>query len=85
MKQYVKLFEMEDIKLSLDKKVLDFMVEKAIEFKLGARGLRAICEAILMDAMFDLPSDKNAKEFKVSLPYAKEKLNKSSINKLKVA
>jgi len=85
IKQYEKLFDMENIKLSLDKKVLDFMVEKAIEFKLGARGLRAICEAILMDAMFDLPSDENAKEFKVSLPYAKEKLGKSSINKLKVA
>ncbi len=86
MKQYLKLFEMEGIKLSVDKKVLDFMVEKAIEFKLGARGLRAICEAILMDAMFDLPSEEGkTKEFKVNLSYAKEKLNKSSINKLKVA
>lgn len=86
MKQYLKLFEMEGIKLSIDKKVLDYMVDKAIEFKLGARGLRAICEAILMDAMFDLPSEEGkTKEFKVNLSYAKEKLNKSSINKLKVA
>ena len=85
MKQYEKLFDMEDIKLSFDLKVLDFIVEKAVEFKLGARGLRSICEAIMIDAMFELPSEKETKEFKVSLSYAKDKLKKSSINKLKVA
>ncbi len=85
IKQYVKLFDMEGIQLSIDKKVLDFMVEKAVEFKLGARGLRAICEAILLDAMFELPSAKNKSEFRVTLSYAKDKLGKSAINKLRVA
>ncbi len=84
VKQYVKLFEMEDIKLSFDKKVLDHIVAKAIEFKLGARGLRSICEAIMVDAMFELPSEKNIKEFKITYDYAVDKLNKSSLNKLKL-
>ena len=85
IKQYIKLFDMEGIKLTFDKKVLDFMVDKAIEFKLGARGLRAICETIMLDAMFDLPSSKNVKDFKVNLAYAKEKLENSSLSQLKVA
>ncbi|MGD1844181.1 MAG: ATP-dependent Clp protease ATP-binding subunit ClpX [Salibacteraceae bacterium] len=86
IKQYVKLFEMETIELSFDKKVLDYIVEKAVEFKLGARGLRSICEAIMMDAMYELPSKGDeVKEFKVTLPYAKMKMKKSTINKLKVA
>jgi ATP-dependent Clp protease ATP-binding subunit ClpX len=85
LKQYEKLFEMEGIKLSFEKSVLDFIVDKAIEFKLGARGLRSICEAIMLDAMFELPAEKNVKEFTVTLDYAHEKLNKSGITKLKVA
>ena len=85
VKQYVKLFDMEDIKLSFDKKVLDHIVEKALEFKLGARGLRSICEAIMVDAMFELPSEKDIKEFKITLNYAKDKLSKLTMNKLKAA
>lgn len=86
VKQYEKLFELEGIKLEIDKAVLDFIVDKAFEFKLGARGLRSICEAILLDAMFEVPTSKgNSKEFVVNLPYAKEKFAKTNANKLKVA
>lgn len=85
IKQYVKLFEMEGVALSFDKKALDLIVQKAIEFKLGARGLRSICEAIMTDAMFELPSDKETKEFKITASYAQDKLNQSSISKLRVA
>ncbi len=85
VKQYVKLFEIDNIKLSFEKKVLDFIVEKAMEYKLGARGLRSICEAIMTDAMFELPSAEGEKELKVTLEYAEEKFGKSKINKLKVA
>ncbi|MBK5284099.1 MAG: ATP-dependent Clp protease ATP-binding subunit ClpX [Bacteroidia bacterium] len=85
LKQYEKLFDMEGIHITFDKNVLDFIVDKAIEFNLGARGLRSICEAIMLDAMFELPSEKNVKEFSVTLAYAHEKLNKSGITKLKVA
>ena len=85
VRQYLKLFEMDDVKLSFDKNVLDFIVEKALECKLGARGLRSICEAIMTDAMFDIPSDGKIKDFKVTLSYAKEKFGKSELNTLKVA
>lgn len=85
IKQYTKLFELDDIELTFDGKVLDFIVEKAMEFKLGARGLRSICEAILNDAMFNVPSQEDVKEFKVTLPYAKEQFSKSKIANLKVA
>ena len=85
VKQYIKLFEMDDVKLSFDKEVLDFIVEKAIEFKLGARGLRSICEAILTDAMYEIPSNSETKEFKVTLEYASKKFSKSKISQLKVA
>jgi len=85
IKQYTHLFEIDGVKISFDKNVLDFIVEKAVEFKLGARGLRSICEAIMTDLMFELPSDESIKEFNVTLRYAKDKLKKSSINKLKVA
>lgn len=85
MKQYVKLFEMDDVKLTFDKEVLDFIVEKALDYKLGARGLRSICEAIMTDAMFDLPSEEETKEFKVTLAYAEEKFSKSKLNKLRAA
>jgi ATP-dependent Clp protease ATP-binding subunit ClpX len=76
---------MDGVKIKFEKGVLDFIVEKAMEFKLGARGLRSICEAIMMDMMFDTPSDKTVKEITVTLRYAKEKLKKSTLNKLKVA
>ena len=86
MKQYEKLFDLEGVKLEFEKNVLDFIVDKAFEFKLGARGLRSICEAILLDAMFEIPTSKgNAKEFVVTLAYAKEKFAKTNANKLKVA
>ena len=85
VKQYIKLFEMEGIELTFDKDVLDFIVDKAVEFQLGARGLRSICEAIMMDCMFELPSQKDISTFRVELEYAKEQMKKSTINKLKVA
>ena len=84
IKQYMKLFEMDKVALSFDKAVLDLIVDKAFEFKLGARGLRSICEAIMTDAMFEIPSMQE-KELKITLRYANEKLVKSTINKLKVA
>ena len=85
IKQYVKLFEMDGAALSFETSVLDFIVDKAIEFKLGARGLRTICEAIMVDAMFELPSEKNITEMKITLRYSKEKLKKTTANKLKAA
>src|SRR5215470_13271641 len=84
MKQYKKLFELEGIKLSVEEEVLDFMVEKAVEYKLGARGLRSICEGILTDAMFELPSSKESR-FHLTLDYAKRKFDKSKLSLLKVA
>ena len=84
-KQYAKLFDIEGIKLSFDRSALDFIVDKAMEYKLGARGLRSICEAIMLDAMFESPSNSNKEEVVISLAYAQEKLNKANINKLKVA
>lgn len=85
LKQYLRLFELEDIQLSIDRAALNFIVDKAIEFRLGARGLRSICEAIMTDAMFELPSQKDVKEFRVTLKYAKSKLKKSALQALKVA
>ncbi len=84
IKQYTKLFELEGIELKLEDDVLDFMVEKALEFKLGARGLRTICESILTDAMFEMPSSQQ-KSFEVTLEYAMQKFDKSRLNLLKVA
>ncbi len=83
-KQYEKLFKMDDVELEIEEGVLDFVVEKAIEFSLGARGLRSICEAILIDAMFELPSS-NDKHMVVTRAYAEEKLTNSTISKLKAA
>jgi ATP-dependent Clp protease ATP-binding subunit ClpX len=85
IKQYKKLFSMDDIELSLSENALSYIVSKAIEYKLGARGLRSLCEAILTDAMFELPSDEEQKELKVSRAYAEQKLKKAAINKLKAA
>jgi ATP-dependent Clp protease ATP-binding subunit ClpX len=76
---------MDGIKLSIDDEVLDYIVEKAIDFKLGARGLRSICETIMIDAMFDGPSDTDKKEFKITLEYAQNKIDNSTLQKLKVA
>ncbi len=84
IKQYKKLFELEGINLSIDNPVLDFMVEKAVEYKLGARGLRSICESILTDAMFELPST-NEKSFLLDIEYARRKFETSKISLLKVA
>ena len=77
-KQYIKLFEMDGITLTFDTDVLDFIVDKAVEYKLGARGLRSIVEAVMMDAMFEIPS-KRAKQFKVTLNYAKSQLDKAHL------
>jgi len=85
IKQYTKLFAMDNVTLKLDEEVLDFIVNKAIEFKLGARGLRSICEAIMTDIMFDIPSEKNVKEFHLTLDYANQHVNKLKLNKLKAA
>ncbi len=85
IKQYVKLFEMDGVKLTFEKDVLDFIVEKAMTYKLGARGLRSICEVIMTDLMFDLPSQSTIKEFKITLNYAQKKFNKSKIAQLKAA
>ncbi len=84
VKQYKKLFSIENIELTIDDETLDFMVEKAMEYKLGARGLRSIFEAIVNDAMFELPST-DIDKFYLTLEYAQEKLNKSKMAKLKVA
>ena len=84
MKQYTKLFEIEGIALTVEDEVLDFMVTKAMEYKLGARGLRSICESILTDAMFELPGT-DTKEFNVTLDYAERMFDKSKMNLLKVA
>lgn len=83
VKQYVKLFEMDGIALSIDDAALDYIVEKANEYKLGARGLRSICETIMVDAMYDLPSEVGKKEFVLTRAYAEERLGSSVLRKLK--
>ena len=85
VKQYEKLFQYEDIELTFEEEALDYIVDKAMEFKLGARGLRSICEAILTDAMFELPAQEKIKAFSISREYAEEKVSKSKLNKLKMA
>ena len=82
VKQYRKLFEIDDIVLKIDNEVFEFIVDKAEEFDLGARGLRTICEAIMVDAMFELPSS-DEKEFHLTLNYAKEKLSRKKLRKLR--
>ncbi len=82
VKQYKKLFAMDNIQFTIEDDALDFLVEKAIEYKLGARGLRSLCEAILTDAMFEMPSSSE-KELTVNKEYAEGKLNKSTLKKLK--
>ena len=84
IKQYVKLFEMDGIKLEFDKEALEYVVDKAVEYKLGARGLRSIVESMMMNAMYEIPSTKK-KKFKVTLDYAKKELEKAHLNKLESA
>ena len=78
IKQYVKLFKMDDIELDFSPEALDYMVNKAVEYKLGARGLRSIVEAVMMDTMFEIPS-KRIKHFEVTLEYAKAQLDKAGL------
>ncbi|WP_299219705.1 ATP-dependent Clp protease ATP-binding subunit ClpX [uncultured Aquimarina sp.] len=82
IKQYKKLFEMDNVEFTITPGALDYIVERAVEYKLGARGLRSLCEAILTDAMYELPESEET-EFRVTKDYAEKKLNKSIINKLK--
>lgn len=84
VKQYIKLFDMDHIKLTFEEDTLDFIVEKAVEYKLGARGLRSIVEAIMMDAMFEIPS-QHVDSFNVTLEYAKNQLDKAHLQKLESA
>lgn len=84
VKQYQKLFEMDGIKLTFDEDALNFIVDKAVEYKLGARGLRSIVENVMMDAMFDMPS-RRTKKFDVTLEYTKQQLDKSNLQKLESA
>lgn len=84
IKQYKKLFSIDGIELNFDDTVLDYIVDKAVEFKLGARGIRSICETIMIDTMFDAPS-KNKKEITISLGFAKEKIEKANIARLKAS
>ena len=85
IKQYTKLFELDNIKVGFDDEALDFVVEKAIEFKLGARGLRSILEGIMNDAMFELPSNNAANSFQVSASFVEAQFRKTSMARLKVA
>ena len=84
VKQYTKLFAMDGITLTFEDECLDFIVDKALEYKLGARGLRSIVEAIIMDAMYEIPS-KRVKKFNVTLDYAKRQLDKAHLQKLESA
>lgn len=84
VKQYQKLFEMDGIKLKFDEEALDYIVDKAVEYKLGARGLRSIVEVVMMDAMFEIPSEK-VKSFTVTLDYTKQQLDKSHLGQLETA
>lgn len=84
VKQYIKLFEMDGIKLSFTDETFDYLVDKAVEYKLGARGLRSIVEAVMMDAMFEIPS-KKVKSFEVTLEYAKAQLDKAHLGQMESA
>jgi len=85
IKQYTKLFDMENKELVFTDDALDYIVEKALDFQLGARGLRSICEVIMMDAMFEIPSDTNTKTITIDKEYAQKEFEKSKFKKLKVA
>ena len=85
VKQYTKLFEMDNIKLGFDNDALDLIVDKAVEFKLGARGLRSILEAVMTDSMFELPSRNTTRNLKITVPFVEEKFRITNIAQLKVA
>ncbi|KAI9550186.1 putative ATP-dependent Clp protease ATP-binding subunit clpX-like [Daphnia sinensis] len=85
IKQYAKLLLMEGVKLIFEESGIEFIVNKAVEFNLGARGLRSICEAIITDAMYELPSDETVKELVIDEKYAREKFEKSKFKRLQVA
>lgn len=85
LKQYKKIFKADGIALSFEEEAIDYIVEKALEFKLGARGLRSICEAVMTDAMYELPSDSSIKEFVVTREFVEEKMGKANVSKLKAA
>jgi ATP-dependent Clp protease ATP-binding subunit ClpX len=84
IKQYIKLFKMDGVELSFQEEVLEYIVNKAVEFKLGARGLRSIVETIMIDVMFDIPSQVQ-KNYNVTLDYAKQQLNKANLARLQSA
>ena len=84
IKQYIKLFEMDNVKLTFEDAVFEYIVDKAVEYKLGARGLRSIVETIMMDAMFEIPSEQKD-NFVVTLDYAKRQLEKANIARLQSA
>jgi ATP-dependent Clp protease ATP-binding subunit ClpX len=84
IKQYIHLFKLDGVKLSFEKEALDLIVEKAVAFKLGARGLRSICEVIMVDAMYDFPSS-DKKSLQITRAYAEEKLHRFSAQRLNVA
>lgn len=85
IKQYKKLFDMEEVTLEFEEEALDYVVEKALQFKLGARGLRSIFEVIITDAMYEIPSNDELKEVVISKEYAQQKFEKSKYNKLRAA
>ena len=85
LKQYKKIFELEGIDLEITKDAIQYIGDKALEYKLGARGLRSICEVIMTDAMFELPSRKDVKSFIIDREYAESKLSHSKLNKLRAA
>jgi len=85
VKQYKRLFEYEGITLTVDDEALDYMVKKAVQYKLGGRGLRAICEMILTDAMFDLPSEQHDGTFRLTLEYAEQMIEHSKLEQIKKA
>jgi ATP-dependent Clp protease ATP-binding subunit ClpX len=84
IKQYEKLFAMDEVQFTIDNEALDYIVDKALEYKLGARGLRSLCEAILTDAMYDLPSS-DEKELHITREYTEDTLNKNLLKRLEIA
>ena len=84
IKQYEKLFAMDEVQFTIDNEALDYIVDKALEYKLGARGLRSLCEAILTDAMYDLPSS-DEKELHITKAYTEDTLNKNLLKRLEIA
>lgn len=78
IRQYKRMFELDEVRLEFEDAALDYIVDKAVEYKLGARGLRSICEAVMMDTMFEIPSDSSCKEFTVTLDYAREKIERTA-------